>query len=427
MIKQVLLLLLFPAFLSAQTVQNIRELFDSLKSHPVAMSDDIRIEQSSAGKSVAYSKLYPNVDLFGRYDYASIPTSMVPVPPNDLLAMVQHHDEGQPFSERISRIGATVSIPIFVPSIFSAAAKARMMYHSAEDQKYINLLKNEAVVVSADANLLFMQALQRALEQKRNSLVKTREFIVLKVYNGRAPESALLNIDNGIHQVAILINDLAVQREEVLSTIQTLTGIRLADPVPLTQVGTCQEGQFKSLDPLRKKVEADRLGLTIEKQKLWPMVAVQGSYSRNFADAYNNGAHVANDYYTIGLVVRLPLFAMDQYNQIAKTSVDVKASENELDRMTLELMSQAQQLQKSLVLLNQSLELYKASVKEKEDLLAIAKVSYESDRMSTEDYLKYEDDVVLEQSRLFKGQAQQWQALVKLAVIFGNNIEEIVK
>ncbi len=427
MIKQALLLLLFPAFLSAQTVQNIRELFDSLKSHPVAMSDDIRIEQSSSGKSIAYSKLYPNVDLFGRYDYASIPTSMVPVPPNDLLAMVQRHAEAQPFSERISRIGATVSMPIFVPSIFSAAAKARMMYHSAEDQKYINLLKNEAVVVSADANLLFMQALQRALEQKKNSLMKTREFIVMKVRNGRTPESALLNIDNGIHQVEILNNDLAVQREDVLSTIQTLTGMRLTDPVPLEQVGTYQEGQFRALDPLRKKVEADRLGLTIEKQKLWPMVAVQGSYSRNFADAYNNGAHVANDYYTIGLVVKLPIFAMDQYSQIAKTSADVEASENELDRMTLELTSQAQQLQKSLVLLNQSLELYTASVKEKEDLLAIAKVSYESDRMSTEDYLKYEDDVVLEQSKLFKGQAQQWQTLVKLAVIFGNNIEEIVK
>jgi hypothetical protein len=34
---------------------------------------------------------------------------------------------------------------------------------------------------------------------------------------------------------------------------------------------------------------------------------------------------------------------------------------------------------------------------------------------------------VLEQSKLFKTEAQHWQTLVKLAVIYGNNIEEIVK
>jgi hypothetical protein len=44
-----------------------------------------------------------------------------------------------------------------------------------------------------------------------------------------------------------------------------------------------------------------------------------------------------------------------------------------------------------------------------------------------EDYLKYEDDLILEQSKLFKAQAQKWQTLMKLNVIYGNNIEEVVK
>jgi len=427
MIKNALFLLLFPMLLPAQTVRNVGELFDSLKSHPTTMSDQIRIEQALAGKSMAYSKLYPNIDLFGRYDYASIPTGMVPVPPNELLAMVQHQAVPQPFSERISRVGATVSMPIFVASIFTAAAKAKMMYRSAEDLKYINLLKNEAIVVSANANLLYMQALQQALEKKRNSLMKTKEFVVIKVDNGRAPASALLNINNALHQIDVLKNDIALQQEEVLTTIQSLTGIRLTGPVPMEQLSNYSAGEIKALDPLRKKLEADRLGLSIEKEKLWPLVAVQGSYSKNFADAYNNGKYLDNDYVTIGVIVKVPLFAMDQYTQIAKSSVDVEDSENELDKMTLELTSQARQLQNSLQLITNSLELYKASIKEKEELLAIAKVSYASDQMSMEDYLKYEDDVVLEQSKLFKTEAQHWQTLVKLAVIYGNNIEEIVK
>jgi outer membrane protein TolC len=77
--------------------------------------------------------------------------------------------------------------------------------------------------------------------------------------------------------------------------------------------------------------------------------------------------------------------------------------------------------------LESSIQLYSKSIKEKEQLLDIAKVSYQSDQMSMEDYLKYEDDVVLEQSKLFKAQAQKWQTLMKLNVIYGNKIEEVVK
>jgi S-adenosylmethionine:tRNA-ribosyltransferase-isomerase (queuine synthetase) len=105
----------------------------------------------------------------------------------------------------------------------------------------------------------------------------------------------------------------------------------------------------------------------------------------------------------------------------------VKASENELNRMGLELVSEAEKLQNSLFLIENSIQLYSNNIKDKVELLAIAKVSYQSDQMNMEDYLKYEDDLILEESKLFKAQAQKWQTLVKLAVIYGNSIEEIVK
>ena len=427
MIKHILILLFFPVMLHAQGIQRVGELFDSLKTHPAAMSDEIRIEQAIAGRTLANSKLYPNIDLFGRYDYASTATGMLPVPPNDLMAMVKDPLAGQPFSENIYRLGATISMPIFVASIFPMAAKARMMVRSAEDQKNINLLKNEAIIVGANANLLYMQALGQALEKKKTSLLKTMEFVLIKVNNGRAPESTLLNISNGISQIDILKNDLALQREEVIAVIQTLTGVALTIPLNMEQIGNFKDGELKALDPLRNKVEADRLGLRAEKEKLLPALVLQGSYSNNTAKAYNNDQHVNNDYNTIGAILKVPLFAKDQYAQIRKSRLDFDASKNELDRMYLELSSQASQLQNSLQLLENSLRLYENSVKEKEQLLDIARVSYQSDQMSMEDYLKYEDDVILEKSKLFKAQAEKWQTLVKLCVIYGNNIEEIVK
>lgn len=204
MLKHLLILLLFPAMLNAQEIKNMSQLFDSLKTHPVTQGDEIRIEQALAGKTLAYSKLYPNIDLFGRYDFASTATGMLPIPPNDLLAMVKDPSVAQPFSENIFRIGATISMPVFVASIFPMAAKAKMMARSAEDLKTINLLKNEAILVGANSNLLYMKALEQALNQKKLSMLKTKEFVVMKVGNGRAPESALLNINNGINQIDIL-------------------------------------------------------------------------------------------------------------------------------------------------------------------------------------------------------------------------------
>jgi hypothetical protein len=274
---------------------------------------------------------------------------------------------------------------------------------------------------------MYMQALEQALEKKKNSLLKTKEFVVIKVNNGRAPESALLNISNGVNQIDIMKNDLALQKEEVASVIKSLTGIALTSPVPMEQVGTYKDGGIKALDPMREKVEADRLGYRAEKEKLLPALLLQGSYSNNSGTSYNNNQHVNNDYTTLGITLRVPIFAKDQYAQIKKSRIDYEASANDLDRMSLELSSQASQLQNSLTLLESSIVLYNNSIKEKEQLLEIAKVSYQSDQLSMEDYLKYEDDVVLEQSKLFKSQAQKWQTLMKLNVIYGNKIEEIVK
>ncbi|HUW05567.1 MAG TPA: TolC family protein [Williamwhitmania sp.] len=427
MFKNVLIFLCFPMVLHAQDVQHIAQLFDSLKTHPATQGDEIRIEQALAGKTMAYSKLYPNINLFGRYDYASSATAMLPLPLNELFAYKADPTKAQPFSENIYRVGATISMPIFVASIFPMAAKAKMMARSAKDLKNINLLKNEAVIVGANANLLYMQALDSALTKKRNSLLKTKEFVVIKTNNGRAPESALLNINNGISQIDIMKNDLALQRDEVVAVIQSLTGVALNSPVTMEQVGTYKDGNIKALDPLREKAEADRLGYRAEKEKLLPSLVLQGSYSNNTAKSYNNNQRVNNDYTAVGIVLRIPLFAKDQYAQIKKSRLDYEASKNDLDRMSLELSSQASQLQSSLLLLDNSILLYKTSIKDKEQLLGIAKVSYQSDRLSMEDYLKYEDDLVLEQSKLFKAQAQKWQTLMKLNVIYGNNIEEVVK
>ena len=431
--KMILLLFFIPLLLQAQDtlqttgVLTMQTLFDSLKTHPQTRADELNMEKALIGKRIVSGMLYPKINAFGRYEYASTPSGMLPLAPNDLFGMIKDQTIPQPFSQNIFRIGAGVTMPVFAMSIYSTVARAKMIYHSAEAKAWINIQKNEALIVSSNSNLLYLNSLLKSLEKKRASLAKTKESVELQVKNGRAPKSALLKIRNAMNEVSILENNIRGQRERAIATIRSLTGITLDIPVEMVQTGTYQDGDFKVLEPLQNKIEADKLAWRSEKNKLIPALFLNGNYNHSYAKSYNNDLYLNEDFGTLALTLNIPIFTKSQYARIKKAKLDYQSSENDLNKMRLELNSQAKELENNLPLLNNSIKLYKQSIEDKKELLKIAKTAYLSQRMTVEDYLKYEDDLVLEESKLYKTQAKKWQTLMQLAVIYGNDIEQIVK
>ena len=422
----VILLFLFSGKGFSQEV-TITNLFEALESQPETESDILAVEKAKTGKQQANSALYPKISAFGRYDNTSIATGMVPVPPNVLFPLLQDQSIPQPFSKEIYTAGVNISMPIFVKSIYTLASQAKYLEKSAEAKKEINLLQNEAVIVASNANLLYLESLTDALENKKRSLLKTKEIIEIKVDNGRAPGSSLLVINSSINQVETSKNDIAIKREEAIATIENLTDIRLEAPIEMFEVKGLETENMKALEPLEQKVKADKLGWRSEKERLWPSLSFFGNYYNSFADSYNNNMAIDRDFTSFGLSLNVPIFNKTQYAKIKKSKITYNETKNELDKLELSFKSQVNQLTNSLQLLKRSEKLYKQNIKDKAELLKIARVSYESNRISIEDYLKYEDDLLLEKSKLYKAQAEKWQTLVKLAVIYGNNIEDIIK
>ena len=202
--KLILFLLLIPLVSQAQDslqitkAEHIQTLFDSLKTHPQTVADQLNVEKALMGKRMATGMLYPKINGFGRYEYANTPSGMLPLAPNDLLKMVQDQSVPQPFSQNIFRVGVGVSMPVFALSIYTTASKAKAMYSSAQAKAHINLLQNEALLVSTNANLQYLNALAKALEGKKRSLTKTLDIINLQVKNGRVSKTALLKIQNAL-------------------------------------------------------------------------------------------------------------------------------------------------------------------------------------------------------------------------------------
>ncbi len=426
-LKTVLIVLFFPVLLQAQEVSNIGVLFDSLKTHPQTKAGELNMEKALLGKRMVTGMLYPTIDVFGSYNYASDPSGMMPIAPNDLLAMVKDPTIAQPFSENILRAGASVSMPIFVKSIYTMAAKAKTMYKSAEEKAYIDLLKNEAMIVSLNANLKYMNGMIDALAKKKQSIEKTKEIIEIQVNNQRAPKSALLKISDALNQIELVKSNIELKKSQAISMIQSLTGIYLEKDIPMEQIGTYTDTGLVALNPLKYKIEAERLGARAEKEKLWPMLVTKANYNHAIAKAYNNDGKVNTDFTTFNLVLKIPIFRKSQYAKIKKANLEVQSLENDLAQKELELTAQAKQLQMNLKILERQVKLYKQSIQDKEGLLKVAKAAYKSNRMTIEDYLKYEDDYVMEQSKFYKADAEKWQTLMKLAVIYGNNIENIVR
>lgn len=411
----------------AQEVQTIGALFDSLKVSPANRSFQFNADKALQYKKIAIGNLYPEVFAFGKYDYSNSPNGMMPVPPNDLIKMVQNPSIAQPFSENILRGGLNLSMPLFVKSIYTMAAKAEKMYQAASLKAAIDLQKNEAIIVGANSNFIYMQNLESAIQSKRKSLEKMKELIEVKVKNGRYPESALLKMNTNINELDLKLAQLHMNKEKVRATIQALTNIRLNKPVSLTQNADFKNGDFVVLKPMEKMIEANRLNVRAEKEKLYPALMAQANYVHNRGKSYNNNTVVNNDFTTAGLALKIPIFEKAQYSKIKLSKIELNEKENELEKIHMEINAEAIQLENSLELIDNSIRLNKSSVQSKQELLDIAKESYLKDRMTIEDYLKYEDDLLFEKAKLYQTQAEKWQTLMKLAVIYGNNIENLVK
>jgi len=424
--KKILVAFELTALLANATT--LPELFDAVKNHSQTKADEMVVKNAEVSHALATSKLYPTINLFGKYDNYSGPTGMLPVPPNVLKPMLGQPAIPQPFSRNIYRGGANFSMPIFVKSIYTMADKAKIMQHSALAKKRINLLKNEALIVGSNANFLYLNELNKSLDLKAKSLRETKKMVTIKVNNGRAAGSALYKIDDALNQVSIAQNNIALQKEQIQNSIRSLTGITLTQPVEMHETKPLETSdEIASLQPLKLKIEANRLDEKAQKEKLYPTVAAYGSYVYSRAKAYNNNKRVNEEYGNVGVVVNIPLLAMDRYKEIKKSKMQMMSQEADFAKLNDELTSKAKMLKDSLPLLDNSIKLAKKSIVNREQLLKIAKINYESGRLSTEEYLRYEDEVVSAKARYYQAKAKRWQSVMELAVIYANNIEEMVK
>jgi len=402
---------------------NIQTLFDGVRHHYRERIDQLSLRESDQALKIVQAQFWPKIRLFGSVTHYNSPTNLRPVTPTENNDVAPDF----PFSRDITRVGATISMPIFVAELFTLAEKAQAMRRSVRARKRLNLLKDQATVLGSNANLRYLEEMEAALHSKARTLRSTKRIVRAKVDTGRASASALYKVQERLDSIRIALDNIAVQKENLRILIESLSGVDLRRSVTMHKRGKIEEREFLALRPLRAKLEADRLNAEAEKRKLYPSLHLQGDINRGYGESYFSGKKIHRDYGGIGLTLSAPLLDLPQVRNMQKAKIQAMKSATELAKTADELRVKAKGMRRQLDVLGHSLTLHRRNIANEKRLLAIARKSYEEGRMTLEEYLRYVDALYDAKANLYKTQALWWQTLAQLAFLYGNDFERIVR
>ena len=403
---------------------DITTLLDAASVQPGVAVSKIAVQESAMRESSATAALFPKLDLYGRAETYNSPTNLRPMSPTEVNVSA---GESIPFSRNILRYGLHLEMPLYVRQIYLLRQKMHLLTQGAELVKTINLVSRQSAVVSLNSAFEYLVNLNRAIDSRLKSLKKTRSDITLKVKNGRTPAAELMKINNFLIALEQQQNELTVRMLDVKRDLNKLTGLVVAAPVSMTRQGDIKAGPFIAVRKDKKEVAAAEKEVARRRAARYPALSLYGTVSGNDGEAYNTEEHISRSYNFAGLVLKLPLFDMTLSTDERIAGLQLEKARKKLEDTLIELKALAINLRDKIPVIEHSLVLAVKSAGNNEQLLAIAKVAYDSGRMTTEEYLRYESRLLDSQAMVNKARDQRWQITARQAILYGIDLKGVVK
>ncbi len=422
-LSSVLSILIFVAPLSAAEL-NITTLLKAVGKQPGVQSSQLAAEATSIQLQQARSELYPKFSAFAGYERYNSPTNLRPMPPTEINIAA---GDSIPFSDQIERYGVKAEMPLFVKGIYTLAEKVKQLQKVSRLGHKLNVVTRQAEVVSVDASLSYLIQLNEAIVARQGSLQKTHDDLNMAVNNGRVPESELLKLETSINTLQKQQNDLRIQRVSLISELKKLTGIAIDQAVMLTQQRPIMDGGILREEQQKANVAVAEKEVQRIRDQHYPTVKLVGTLTENYGTAYNTDESVNRSYNYFGINISIPLF-----DRSISTSIDL--AQNQLHReklrlaqLQIELEAEADTLSQQLPILKQSQLLAGKSLANSKKILEIARVAYRNGRITTEEYIRNEADVLDNEAALHKTTRDRWQVICRQAVLFGDDLTGVVQ
>ena len=422
-LSAVLLLLLCVSPVGAAE-PTITTLLDAVATQPDIAASALGVQATDTQLQQAHAELYPKISAFGSYNIFNSPTNLRPMAPTEVNIAA---GESIPFSKQILRYGLRVEMPIFIKELYTLADKVKQLQKASRTGHKLRLVTRQAAVVALDASLAFTAHLDKAISSRLDSLLKTHEDLKLAVDNGRTPESELLKVETLLNDLQKQRNDLQRQAASLTSQIEQLTGIRLGHFVPIVLSRPVMTDGFLREEQQMAKVTAAEKGLQQAREQRYPALKLEGLLSENSGDAYNTDQGIDRSYNYIGVKLVLPLFNRSLHTAISQADIQLRREKQQLSQLQIDLTATAESLHQQLPLVDRSDKLAQTTLKNKQQLLDIAKVAYRNGRMTTEEYLRFEAQVLDAEAALHKTHVDRWKIISQQAVLYGDDLTGVVQ
>ena len=419
-------LLILGSALIAINATDISTLFEAIKKIPESKIDNIAIKEMQINKQKVTSSLYPKFNIFSSFEHFSSPYNIKPQPPT-IAAKLARENKGYWFSQNITKIGFSASMPLFVKEIFDNSKKLKHIITIKKYQSKINLLKREALLVTYLSRLNYLFSLKTALNQKENSIKTTLNAIKVGVEVGRIPEFKLLRLKDALNSIEIKKSQINMAIDDTKSKIYELTKIQINSPVKFEIISNIEKKEFLALKPLKENLKAQQINLNVSKDYHYPKFFLQAKGYRAFAKAYNNDDNLAENFASIGIYMNWNIFDKTNNTMIQKSKIDILKSTLEIKKTLKNLTAEVKKIKESLKEIENSIKLAQNSIELKEELLKSAKTAFILNTMTVDEYLGYEDDLANAKASLSNLIATKNTLIANLAFIYGNNLERIFK
>jgi hypothetical protein len=404
----------------------ISALFKKINQSPVLKLKENEIVLSSLNKEKILDKLSPTFRAFATYEYYNSYTNLRPLPPTEANSLIRSSSP-LPFGKDIQRIGISVNMPIFVKEIDTLRRKLDFVIKAKKQQKKLAMIENEAEILGNYAALIAFKKYKEALEKRKSSLLKTCKYIKLKVKNGKAAEISLFLIENKIFSLDAKLEKLKIKEALAKSNIEKITGIKVDALCGLKKVGDLKKDNFFILKILENITQANRLEIEAKKETFLPKISFFSRWSKNYTkkDVLLN-QNTNKEYGNIGIKVNF-VFSKENFTDIQIAKINYLGNNYKIKKVGLELLAKEKLLKENLLSYKKICKLLLSKIKKEEKLLKYAKVAFRIGKINEEEYLRYEDSVLETYAHLYEIEAKRWQALAALAVLYGIELERIVK
>ena len=412
---------------SSASCDTIQEWLDAAHKAPNQQLFNLAYKSAEVQSDTATATLYPKVLLIGSIEHFNAPTSLRPVPPTEISSIATSHG-AYPFVETMSSIGATVSMPLFVQSLFTNTKKAKENITSQSLKRAMNIAESDALLIASNAQLEYLENLTLALEAKEHSLASMRESLIIKTRNGRVAEIELTKVDEQINQTHLKLQETQNAIFDAQKTISTLIDKPVTHSVSMQLNEKEQSHEYLALLAKKQELKVVSLNTKMSKEALYyPSLTLNGNYFYRAGNAYNNNDAISREYGSIGLNLTMPIFDKERESNIELSQIEEIKARTALAQTTIEIENSYKALSDQYTILKQSRELALQSIFNYEAMLKTAKVAYSTERMIQEEYLRYEDALLSAKASLYAIDANIWQNIAKRAAIRGTDFKEIIQ